>query len=251
MTFAEPGELDADELAAAIAAQNADELRDYQKHMWAWLWMAHPHLAHWARPLHAWLDEPAEPTRDGAMRATADAALRHGLIKLTGDRDRRQRSDILGALLEILRSPSGRDGLGAFHTPLPLADAIVHGMLSELPPPGTPFREPAVGSGIMFCAAASRIRALGGDPANYRWRGTELDPVAAATCAVNAALWGLGGDVLIMHGDEVAEPDIEQRFHRERDAIRAHHQTTIGKVTISRVLAGVRQLVDLANTGPA
>jgi hypothetical protein len=54
-----------------------------------------------------------------------------------------------------------------------------------------------MGTGGMFRAAASAMRARGMNPATVAWVGTDIDPIAVAAAAVNSAIWGLGPNVLI------------------------------------------------------
>ncbi|MBF6333501.1 N-6 DNA methylase [Nocardia transvalensis] len=207
------------------AADTIDALRM----IWGVFWVTEPYLVEVARPLHDWLtdDHPRETLT--AVRTIIDTSFQHGLLDLTGHADPALRSDVdlLGAVLTELRAPGDRQHRGEFHTPTAVADILAAVTLSDLPPEATTSDEPAVGTGGLFRATAQRIRALGGDPQQYAWSMTDIDRLATACCAVNAAIWGLGPDVLIHRGDILTEPDGLEKAEELRRRVLAHRDSEI------------------------
>ncbi|MEV0684779.1 hypothetical protein AB0I35_13030 [Nocardia sp. NPDC050378] len=193
-----------DAIAACWAAFSDAELVRTIRTQWEALWLIEPYLVEMARPLHSWITAPdaaPEPAVLAGVRAVATAAFRRGLLELTGSADPEHRSDtdVLGAVLTVLRSHGARQAIGEFHTPAAVADLMARMTLGHpLPPRGAMFSdpfaidEPAAGTGGLMRAMAQAIRALGGDPGDYVWSMTDIDRYAIAACAVKRLDLGAG-----------------------------------------------------------
>ncbi|MEV0444984.1 hypothetical protein AB0I84_21600 [Streptomyces spectabilis] len=186
---------------------------------WAHWWIIRPDLIDRATPLHKWVDdEDPHPRRACAVRAVVEAALTLGLLHLTSsdNADSRSTTDVMGALLTIMRSPGARDSLAEVHTPPCLAELMACMVLDDVElRPGMSFDEPAGGTGGMYRAAAQALRDRGLDPHNVGWSLTDIDPVAAAGAAVNAIIWDLGPHVLIACADTLVEGNPRARAAKE------------------------------------
>ncbi|MGW2199159.1 N-6 DNA methylase, partial [Streptosporangium sp. NPDC001682] len=179
------------------------------RRIWGAQWLNQPYLIEIARPLHDWLEQDEEPSVDvvKAARAVAQAAIKSGLLSITGNPDPQWRcqEDVLGAVLTTLRSKGGRDALAEFHTPTPVADMMAKMLLTpDSIKPGMSFDEPAAGTGGMLRALALALREHDRNPHDYVWSMGELNPTAAACAAVNAIVWDLGPNVLIHVGNTLA-----------------------------------------------
>ncbi|MFD5428249.1 N-6 DNA methylase [Streptomyces sp. NPDC127084] len=186
---------------------------------WARWWIARPDLIDRATPLHKWVDdEKPEPSRARAVRAVVEAALTRGLLHLTSsdDADLRSTTDVMGAVLAVIRSQGARDALAEFHTPPELAYVMARMLLDGMPlEPGMKFDEPAGGTGGMYRAAVQVMRERGIDPHQFGWSLTDIDPLAAAGAAVNAVLWDLGPHVVIACGDTLHEGNLTAKAAQE------------------------------------
>ncbi|SEU47829.1 DNA methyltransferase family protein [Nonomuraea wenchangensis] len=209
------------DVAQHVLGLDAAALYGFLRRLWAHAWLYDPYLVSCCRPLAAWLDaeEPADELLR-AIHAVARSAVTGGLLGLTGHPDPVERChyDALGALLTVLRSPGDRHALAEHHSPPDLTALLVQLALLETPAAGRSFDDCAAGTGGMIRAAALMLRLSGADPADYRWSMGDLDPLAAACCAVNAMIWGLGSHVLIFCGDTLASgngPALAARRRRE------------------------------------
>ncbi|MEU2558403.1 N-6 DNA methylase [Streptomyces longispororuber] len=186
---------------------------------WARWWIMRPDLIDRATPLHKWVDdEQPAPTREGAVRAVVEAALTKGLLHLTSSNDAYTRSstDVMGALLTVMRSPGAHDALAEVHTPPSITELMARMTLDGTDlQPGMRFDEPAGGTGGMYRAAAQALRDRGLDPHDFGWSLTDIDPVAAAGAAVNAIIWDLGPHVLIACGDTLHEGNLQAQAATE------------------------------------
>ncbi|MFJ4688017.1 hypothetical protein [Streptomyces sp. NPDC088789] len=203
---------------------------------WARWWIMRPDLIDRATPLHKWIeDEKPGPTRARAVRAVVGVALTRGLLHLTSSDDAycRSTSDVLGAVLAIMRSKGAHDALAEVHTPPEVAELMARMMIDGMSlKPGMKFDEPTGGTGQMYRAAVQVMREKGIDPHEFGWALTDIDELAAAGAAVNAILWDLGPHVLIACGDTLHEEDAYARAAREaRDSLerrdRLHSQALI------------------------
>lgn len=196
------------------------------REIWGIRWWQEPFLIERARPLHDWLNEE-EPDADLAYAAhkVAHAAIKSGLLDVTGHKDpgRRSDTDVLSRLIMDMRSKAKRLADGEFHTPDPVCDLLASVLLGGTPvAPGMSLHDPAAGSGGMLRAAANHIRDRGQNPADLHWYANDIDELAVACCAVNSMVWGLGPNVVVAKADSLAEPDWPTRARAERAAIIAH-----------------------------
>jgi len=90
------------------------------------------------------------------------------------------------------------------------------------------------GTGAFLRAAAQVLRERGIDPQAMHWYAVDIDPVAVAALAVNAALWELGPHVVLGRADILTEPEWPARAHAEQArALRLHAL----RITAAQVLA--------------
>lgn len=122
--------------------------------------------------------------------------------------------DILGPLYMDLASHGGRQALGQFFTPWPVAQLMAAMTITNVPekPDGDLLRtiDPACGSGVMMLAAANGILNSMGPGALRRWSftGVDLDPYCArlmtsqfiANCAVHRVHVG---ELIVFRGDSL------------------------------------------------
>ncbi|WP_169814600.1 N-6 DNA methylase [Nocardia pseudovaccinii] len=243
---------DGPDLATQWAELDDAELVLAMKVVWGALWFREPYLIEMARPIHDWLKE--DPTLEmlASVRAIMRAAFRYGLLGITGHRDpyMRSDSDMLGAVLVELRAPGDRKAKGEFHTPQPVSDVIAQLVIgSEIPPAGRSFEEPSAGSGGMIRSAAQHIRSLGGNPANYLWSMTDIDRYAAAICAVNAVIWGLGPNVLTFCGDTLRHADGPQQAAEMRRQVLAHRDRVVEFMQFAAATRNAFHMLNAVVTG--
>ncbi|MFJ9907952.1 hypothetical protein ACIRVK_34610 [Streptomyces sp. NPDC101152] len=201
-----------------LSLDDADLLAAFRE-CWARMWIMRPDLIDRATPLHKWVDdEKPDARRAAAVRAVVEAAITNGLLHLTtsNDPDLRSTTDVIGALLAVMRSEGAHDALAEIHTPPDVAYLMARMLLDDKPlEPGMKFDEPAGGTGGMYRAAVQVMRERGIDPHQFGWSLTDIDPLAAAGAAVNAILWDLGPHVLIGCGDTLHEGNVYARAARE------------------------------------
>jgi hypothetical protein len=228
---------DGPDLADQILELSPTALRDYLRDLWLVFCASRPELAPRSQPLWAWLDDPADHTLNGA-KAVATAALRTGLLQLTGITIRRHEVDLLGLLLQDMRGRGDRRTRGQFYTPggVSLLAARVLGP----PRPDEDVLEPCAGTGSMVRAAAEAMRENGDDPARVTWVLNDIDHLAVACLAVNTHLWGLGRQVLPCAGDALdPRDDWIGRAQNERLAAFTRWRLC---VAIARTVIALRQL---------
>lgn len=208
--------------AQLLLALDGDELVNVLRDIWTCMWVQSPYLiGAVALPLHRWLYDERKPDRYvvTAVRAVAHAALKGGLLAITGYREPEMRTDadVLGLVLTLLRSKGAMSGLGQYFTPGEVCEAMARLVLDGIDlQPGMWIGEPAAGTGGMLRAAAVVLRDRGLNPANFGWGLGEFDPIAAACAAVNSIIWGLGQYVLIHVGDTLACGDFMSVAFKER-----------------------------------
>lgn len=190
------------------------------RHIWRMFIELRPDLWPTVYPMVEWLwskPEPGKEILDGA-RAVAEAALRSGQLQLTGDDDTVCEVDLLGWLWQELHSQNSRQATGQFFTPAPIAD-----MLAKMtrPTSGSSIHDPAAGTGGLLRSAAQAMRENGDDPASASWVAVDLDRLAAAACAVNMHLWGLGANVLVAQGNSLTDDWYERAVVERQEAIDA------------------------------
>jgi hypothetical protein len=224
LALAAPTTLDGPDYGPLLISLNDKELADALRAVWNSLWASRPVLAHAARPLHGWL---AGPSRDD-LRGLADYArvlVRAGLLEYSGDAARCGADDLLGLLVQRMRSCSQRQQRGEFFTPAGVADFHAEVAVPPGLAPGSQLLEPCAGTGTMARAAAATLRSRGLDPASYRWWLNDLDPLNAACCAVNAVLWRLGPCVMVSCGDALRHPkELEDPARRDAEQAIAEQQ---------------------------
>jgi N-6 DNA Methylase len=190
----------------AILELDTDCFTKFLDTVWHLFESTRPELAVHARPLLGWTcDEPSAELRRAAHRL-GHTALTAGLFHLTGT-EARYDIDLLGLLLQRLRSKSARDGLGQFFTPMDVAQVIAEMTFQDVElaaelglidaAPGQSIMEPTAGTGGMLAMAAAVIRGKGHDPAAFQWYANDIDPIAVACLAVNAHSWDLGRQVYL------------------------------------------------------
>jgi len=198
---------DADErawVAAQLTDADDDGLLGFLRATWTLYGRVRPDLLPRVAPLAApWFTDPP-PDRDilAAVRRVVRAALQAGLHELLAAA--RYDVDLFGPLLSVLRPLGARTGAGLFYTPPDEADLIVR-LAAVLPEPGQVVCEPAAGTGGLLRAAAQVMREAGGDPHTVGWVAVDLDELALAAHAVNVIIWDLGPNVLLAHGDALAD----------------------------------------------
>ncbi|MER7512234.1 N-6 DNA methylase [Streptomyces lavendulae] len=250
------------DLKAQILAQQPRELIEMYRQIWAGHWQARPDLIDRARILHEWLNAPddIDDHRAYCVKAVTDAALKAGILDLTGHPDAidRARTDALSHVIMILRSDGARAGLGEFHTPPPVTEMLGELMLAELsaetaleskgPAAGQHIHDPAGGSGGMLRAAAQALRWRGLDPADFQWSTVDIDQIAAACAAVNAIVWGLGLNVVVACDDSLLNPRAVEDARTHARAVIAHRDQVMGT---ARMIAAIRRTQALLETAVA
>lgn len=242
------------DLKAQILAQQPRQLIEMYQQIWAGHWQARPDLIDRARVLHEWLNKPDEidDHRAYCVKAVTEAALRAGILDLTGHPDPidRARTDALSHVIMLLRSNGARQGLGEFHTPPSVSDLLAEATLSALSAdlnmatmqPGQHIHDPAGGSGGLLRSAAQALRWRGLDPADFQWSMVDVDAIAAACGAVNAIVWGLGPNVVVACDDTLANPNAVEDARAHARAVIAHRNQVMGT---ARMIAAIRQAQSL------
>lgn len=208
-----PGQHNA--VAGQLLALHPHELATLARTQWRIFVNGRPDLINRVWPLmRIWYTEP--PLDDDTLRAAksaADAAVRAGLLDLTGDALRRREADLFGPLLTYLRPESAIMGLGQVYTPGDMADFMGR-MLT--PEEDESVHEPCAGTGGMFRAAALAMREKGRDPTTVEWSAIDIDHLAIACLAVNVVLWDLGYKVLLGVGNSLKGDEWRTRAIAER-----------------------------------
>ncbi|MDW4912449.1 hypothetical protein [Streptomyces californicus] len=177
-------------------------ITDALRAIWNTCWARNPVLTDTARPLHAWLAQP----NDTDTRGLADYArvlIRAGLLEYASDVTRCEEEDVLGLMVQRMRSYSQRQPGGQFFTPATVANHMAGNLFTEPLPHGARLVEPCAGTGTMIRAAAATLRFQGTDPSVFQWWMNDIDPLLAGCLSVNAALWRLGPRVTVSCGDSL------------------------------------------------
>ncbi|RQX13392.1 hypothetical protein DDE19_25985 [Micromonospora ureilytica] len=205
--------------------------------LWCEFAAIRPDLNPRTKHLWSWTDEDQDETVLRAVQAVGQAALRKGLFGRCGP-DGWGETDLLGMLLQTMKSHSGKKGIGQFLTPESVT-LLLGGM--NTPDEGARILEPCAGTGAMLLGAAQAMREKGLDPTACEWWANDLDPLAAALCAVNFHLWGLGLRVVVGCGDGL----LDQWMHEALE----HRQIAIDEIQrawrMARQIAAVRHVLDL------
>ncbi|MGW2719884.1 N-6 DNA methylase [Streptomyces sp. NPDC001492] len=238
------------DLKTQILAQDGPQLIEMLREIWSVHWMHRPDLIERARILHEWLNDEVDEYRMHAVRAVAETALKRGLFDLTAHEDPflRSATDVLSPVMMCLRSHGARQGLGEYHTPAPVADAMADMLAAgqvmdislavDAPRGGEHIHDPCAGSGGLLRSAAQHLRERGHDPADFQWSMVDIDPIAAACCAVNAMVWELGPRVTVACADTLANPNAVADAMKEARAVFEHRDEVVGK---ARIIAALRQ----------
>ncbi|RSM34824.1 hypothetical protein DMA12_46785 [Amycolatopsis balhimycina DSM 5908] len=192
------------DVAEGMKSASPDGFVDIARSLWAVTFSRHPALAMSVYPLLGWLFADAHEAPLKQIKATADAALRAGLLELTVT-ERRFDCDVLGPLVGALRSRTATKVNAQMYTPGDIACALTAVALDDLEP-GQSFCDDAVGTGGLFRAAVCVVRSRGLDPADMSWFGADVDDLAIAAAAVNGLIWGLGPRVYLYVGDILTHP---------------------------------------------
>lgn len=239
------------DLKAQILALNGGEVIEMYRQIWAQHWMHRPDLIERARILHEWLNDgrTVDENRVYAVRAVTQAALKGGILDLTGHADpyERTHTDTLSHVMMLLRSNSAQQGLGEYHTPAAVADGLAEVMVtvsmeSKKPEAGQHIHDPAGGSGGLLRAAAQRLRRLGFDPADFQWSMVDIDKIAAACAAVNMIVWGMGMRVTVACDNALTNPRAVEDAQAQARAVIAHRDEMLGK---ARIIAEIRRTQQL------
>ncbi|WP_406260528.1 SAM-dependent methyltransferase [Streptomyces chartreusis] len=246
---------DGPDLKAQILGQDDAQLIGMFREIWSMYWIHRPDLIDRARILHEWLnDEEIDGHRAYVVRGVTKAALDYGLFDLTAHADPylRAQADVLSPVMMLVRSSGAQQGLGEYHTPAPVADAMADLLAAESvfdvtlqanePQRGQHIHDPAGGSGGLLRSAAQHLRERGQDPADFQWSMCDIDEIAAACGAVNAIIWSLGPRVTVACDDSLANPRAIEDAMKHARAVIEHRDETLGK---ARIIAAVRQAQQL------
>ncbi|WP_327349621.1 N-6 DNA methylase [Streptomyces sp. NBC_01321] len=228
------------------------ELLQGYREIYAATWSRRPDLGARMAPLMGWLTEDDVEEKAYAVRRVTDTALKYGVLQMTGDPDPwcRSDTDLMSWTITSLRSHGARQGLGEYHTPPELCDMMARVLVDEPPEKGKWFHDPAGGTGGMFRALAQHLRHLHVDPADYRWAINDLDPLAAASAAVNAIVWGLGPNVVVSCGDALRQGDVVDQALRERAVLIEERDEIVSRIAVAEAFEQAIRLADRLMAGP-
>ncbi|WP_143179736.1 N-6 DNA methylase [Streptomyces yunnanensis] len=244
------------DLKGQILAQDGPQMIAMLREIWSTHWLHRPDLIDRARILHEWLNDDVDECRMSAVRAVAETTLKRGLFDLTGHEDPflRSATDVLSPAMMCLRSRGAQQGLGEFHTPPSVAEAmadiVAAGQVMEIelmvdePKQGAHIHDPAAGSGGLLRAAAQHLRQRGHDPAAFQWSMVDIDQIAAACCAVNAIIWELGPRVTVACADSLANPNAVDDAMKEARAVFEHRDEVLDKARITAAIRRTQQLME-------
>jgi hypothetical protein len=203
------------DLAPVMMTWNADDFATYSRHIWKSVIQARPETTHLLYPIIAWLfDETSTDMRHHA-HTVANAAIHAGQLDLTGT-DRRFDTDLLGAVLSILRPKSALQARGQFYTPASVAKVLA--TMSDVEEHRV-VEDPMMGTGGMFRAVAEVMREQGRDPHTVRWVGCDIDEIAVACATVNSMIWSLGHDI-VFHAGNTFTSDWPTKALAQREELR-------------------------------
>jgi hypothetical protein len=237
-------------LAEFLRGLDAHQLLQCVREVAAYWWMRRPDLIDTASVLFAWAEEEKYSTHElHAIRATFHAALDANVLDHTGRADPEMNSDIdlMSWTVTSLRHHTARQGLGEYHTPPEVCDmmaAQIIGRDREAIHEGYSLLDPCAGTGGMFRSAAQHLRGMGLDPAKFTWFAQEIDPLAAAGCAVNMIVWGMGPNAMVACGDTLAEGDLWPRAVEHRRVMVERRDDVLAQMAIAEALVRVEQLVN-------
>ncbi|MFB0617262.1 N-6 DNA methylase [Streptomyces sp. AGS-58] len=237
-------------LAGFFKGLDAQQVLACVREVAAYWWMRRPDLIDTASVLFSWADEEDRFTKNelAAILATWRAALDHHVLDHTGHLDPAWNTevDLMSWTVTALRHNAARQGLGEYHTPPEVCDlmaAQIIGRDPEAVSDGMSFLDCCAGTGGMMRSAVQLIRGWGKDPARMTWFAQEIDPLAAAGCAVNFIVWGMGPRALVACGDTLAEGDLWNRAVEHRRIMVERRDDVAASMAIVRAVHQVEQLV--------
>jgi len=201
-------------------------------------------MSDWGLPEWVSVPESARPLMEKAIAAYAQA------VRVSAPF-----SDILGPLYMELASHGGRQALGQFFTPWPVAQ-----MMSALTLGMTPEKEgdgllrtidPACGSGVMMLSAANFILCRDGPDALRRWSfsGVDLDPFCARMMAVQfiaacAEHKVHVGELVVLRGNSLMSDmdGLEVIVHASAPAVEVAHAKHPARLAAIKEVAETAQL---------
>jgi hypothetical protein len=236
-------------LAEFLRGLDAQQLIACVREVAAYWWMRRPDLIDTASPLFRWAEEGKFTKNElAAIQATFHAALKANALDHTGHADPAWNSeiDLMSWAVTTLRHKSARSGLGEYHTPPEVCDMIAAQTFGNDPQrirEGYSVLDPCAGTGGMFRSAVNHVRSMGIDPARMTWFAQELDPLAAAGCAVNMIVWGMGPNAMVACGDTLAEGNMWQRAVEHRKFMVERRDDAAAAMAHARAVLRVQQLV--------
>ncbi|MGA5599595.1 N-6 DNA methylase [Streptomyces griseoincarnatus] len=236
-------------LAQFLRGLDAPQILQCVREVAAYWWMRRPDLIDTASLLFSWAEEDKHPAPPlAAIEATWRAALDAHALDHTGHADPAWNSevDLMSWTITNLRHNTARQGLGEYHTPPEVCDMMAAQIIGSDPEAireGYSLLDPCAGTGGMFRSAAQHLRYMGLDPARFTWFAQEIDPLAAAGCAVNVIVWGLGPNALVACGDTLAEGDLWPRAVEHRRATVKHRDDVLATMAMAEAVRKVEQLV--------
>jgi type I restriction-modification system DNA methylase subunit len=192
-----------------------------------------------------WVFDNPQPELQLAAKHTADAALRNDQLDLTGT-DKRYDTDLLGAVLPLLKSDSASKTNAQIYTPTPVADMMAR---MTVPEEGSSVCDPAVGTGGLLRATAQVMREHGHDPATVVWYGADIDDLAIAACAINSLQWQLGPRILLCVANTLAEDDWASRAEAQRTEILQLTKTIRRDKLMTKFIRTAQRLTELTVDG--
>ncbi|WP_019061730.1 N-6 DNA methylase [Streptomyces prunicolor] len=239
-------------LAEFFRGLDAPQLLQCVREVAAYWWLRRPDLIDTASALFSWAEGDITRQELNAVRDTFHAALDANALDHTGHADPEMNTwvDLMSWTVTNLRHKSAREGLGEYHTPPEVCDMMAAQIIGRDPGEihdGYSFLDPCAGTGGMFRSGAQHLRSMGLDPANYTWFAQEIDPIAAAGCAVNMIVWGLGAKAMVACGDTLHEGDLWPRAIEHRRAMVERRDDVQANAAIAYAIGRVEQLVSTAS----
>lgn len=158
-----------------------------------------PYLAPVVNGLVSWVDTANERDVEAA-RAVLTILADYDWGRCVDEAD----GELLGQLYPFMVSRSKVKSLGIFYTPMTVSKTIaaMQGAVE-----GDRILDPTCGAGGMLVATALDMRERGLDPRKAHFSAIDIDPIAAALCAVNLASRGLP-DVVVECRNALAPPQV-------------------------------------------
>ncbi|WP_406178044.1 N-6 DNA methylase [Streptomyces canus] len=239
-------------LAQFFRELDTPQLLQCVREVGAYWWMRRPDLIDTASLLFTWAEEEKYSANElQAIRATFHAALDANALDHTGHEDPWMNTwvDLMSWTVTNLRHKTAREGLGEYHTPPEVCDMMASQIIGRDPGEihdGYSLLDPCAGTGGMFRSAAQHLRSMGFDPVNFTWFAQEIDPFAAAGCAVNMIVWGLGPKAMVACGDTLHEGDLWPQAIKHRRIMIERRDDAQEALAIAYALARTQQLVSMA-----